>query len=43
MRASIDGLVEGQFTEGYALPWKVPKTMIGRRLSPDRRRRLGEH
>ena len=34
MRAAIAGL-QGQFTEGHELPqkWKVPKQMIGRRLS----------
>jgi hypothetical protein len=35
LRASIDGLDEGEFTEGHELPgkWKVAKEMIGRRLS----------
>ena len=32
MHAAIPGL-QGQFTEGHELPWKVPKQMIGRRLS----------
>ena len=36
MRAGIAGL-KGEFTEGHELPqrWKVPKQMIGRRLSQD--------
>jgi hypothetical protein len=35
LRASIDGLDQGEFTEGHELPgkWKVPKAMIGQRLS----------
>src|SRR5262249_59135380 len=35
LRASIDGLDQGEFTEGPELPgkWKVPKAMIGQRLS----------
>jgi|SRR6516162_4887477 len=35
LRAAIDGLDEGEFTEGPELPgkWKVAKEMIGRRLS----------
>jgi hypothetical protein len=40
MRASIDGLVEGSFTEGYGLPWKEPKAMIGRRLAQEEAKRL---
>jgi hypothetical protein len=39
MRAAIAGL-KGQFTEGYELPWKVPKEMIGRRLSQEEANRL---
>ena len=27
--------IQGQFTEGHELPWKVPKQMIGRRLSQE--------
>ena len=34
MHAAIAGL-QGEFTEGYELPWKVPKQMIGRRLSQE--------
>ena len=32
MRASLDGLDEGTFTEGHELDrkWRVPKAMIGR-------------
>ena len=35
LRASLDGLDESDFTEGHELDrkWKVPKEMIGRRLS----------
>jgi hypothetical protein len=42
MRSAIDGLDEGEFTEGHELPgkWKVPKQMIGRRLSQEEARRL---
>jgi len=39
MHAAIAGL-EGELTEGYALPWKGPKAMIGRRLSQDEAKRL---
>jgi hypothetical protein len=35
MHAAIANLAEGQFTEGHELPWKVPKQMIGRRLSQE--------
>ena len=34
MHAAIAGL-QGEFTEGHELPWKVPKQMIGRRLSQE--------
>jgi hypothetical protein len=34
MQAAIAGL-QGEFTEGYELPWKVPKQTIGRRLSQE--------
>jgi hypothetical protein len=44
MRASLDGLDEGTFTEGHELDGKtekqVPKTMIGRRLSQTEAKRL---
>jgi hypothetical protein len=34
-RHSLDGLDEGEFTEGHELPgkWKIAERMIGRRLS----------
>jgi hypothetical protein len=37
IRASLDGLDEGEFTEGHELDrkWKVAKQMVGRRLSQD--------
>jgi len=37
IRASLDGLDEGEFTEGHELDrkWRVPKPMVGRRLSQD--------
>ena len=34
MHAAIAGL-QGKFTEGHEFPWKVPKQMIGRRLSQE--------
>ena len=44
MRASLDGLDEGTFTEGHELDRKtekqVLKEMIGRRLSQEEARRL---
>jgi len=42
LRASIDGLDQGEFSEGHALPgkWKVAEQMIGRRLSPEEAKRL---
>jgi hypothetical protein len=44
MRASLDGLDEGTFTEGHELDGKtekqVPKAMIGRRLSQEEAKRL---
>jgi hypothetical protein len=42
LRASIDGLDEGDFTEGHELSrkWKVAKEMIGRRLSQEETKRL---
>jgi hypothetical protein len=35
LRASLAGLDEGEFTEGHELDrkWRVPKAIIGRRLS----------
>ena len=37
MRSALDGLDEGEFTEGHELDrkWRVPKEMIGRRLSQE--------
>ena len=42
MRAALDGLDEGEFTEGHELDrkWKVVKQMIGRRLSQEEAKRL---
>ena len=44
LRASLDGLDEGEFTEGHELDRKterqVPKAMIGRRLSQEEAERL---
>jgi hypothetical protein len=42
LRASIDGLDEGEFTKGHELDrkWRVPKAMIGRRLSQAEAKRL---
>jgi hypothetical protein len=40
MRAGLDRLAEGTFTEGYALAWKVPKAMAGRRLDQEEAKRL---
>ena len=39
MHAAIAGLGD-EFTEGHELPWKVPKQMIGRRLSQEEAMRL---
>ena len=38
----LDGLGEGDFTEGHELPgkWKVAKQMVGRRLSQEEAKRL---
>jgi hypothetical protein len=35
LRAAIDGLDKGEFTEGHELDrkWRVPKAMIWRRIS----------
>ena len=37
LRASLDELDEGEFTDGHELPgkWQVPKAMIERRLSQE--------
>jgi hypothetical protein len=42
LRASIAGLDQGEFTEGHELDgkWRVPKAMIGRRLSQEEAKRL---
>ena len=42
MRASLDGLDQAEFTEGHELDrkWRVPKAMIGRRLSQEEAKRL---
>ena len=42
MRASLDGLDEGEFTEGHELDrkWQVSKAMVGRRLSQKEAKRL---
>jgi len=42
LRSAIDGLDEGEFTEGHELPgkWKVAKEMIGRRLTQAEGKRL---
>jgi len=42
LRSAIDGLDEGEFTEGHELlgRWKMPKAMIGRRLSQDEAKKL---
>src|SRR6516165_8242163 len=42
LRASLDGLDEGEFTEGHELDrkWRVPKEMVGRRLSQEEAKRL---
>jgi len=40
--ASLDGLDEGEFTEGHELPskWQVAKETIGRRLSQGEAKKL---
>jgi hypothetical protein len=42
MRASLDGLDQGEFIEGHELDrkWQVPKAMTGRRLSQAEAKRL---
>jgi hypothetical protein len=42
MRASLADLDQGDFTEGHELDrkWRVPKEMVGRRLSQEEAKRL---
>jgi hypothetical protein len=42
LRAALDGLDQGEFSEGHELDrkWRVPKAMIGRRLSQEEAKRL---
>jgi hypothetical protein len=42
LRSAIDGLDDGEFTEGHELDrkWRVPKEMIGRRLSQEEAKKL---
>ena len=42
MRAALAGLDQGEFTEGHELDrkWRVPKEMVGRRLSQEEAKRL---
>jgi len=42
MRAALAELDEGEFTEGHELDrtWRVPKEMVGRRLSQEEAKRL---
>ena len=42
LRSAIDGLDEGEFTEGHELDrkWKVAKEMVGRRLSQQEAKKL---
>jgi hypothetical protein len=42
MRAALTELDEGEFTEGHELDrkWRVPKEMVGRRLSQEEAKRL---
>jgi len=42
MRAALAALDEGEFTEGHELDrkWRVPKAMIGRRLTQSEAKRL---
>jgi hypothetical protein len=42
MRSAIDGLDEGEFTEGHELDRKmrIAKEMVGRRLSQEEARQL---
>jgi len=42
LRAALTNLDEGEFAEGHKLDrkWKVPKEMVGRRLSQEEAKRL---
>jgi hypothetical protein len=42
MRAALAGLDQGEFTESHELDrkWRVPKAMIGRRLSQEEAKKL---
>jgi hypothetical protein len=42
LRASLDGLDKGEFTEGHELDrkWKIAKEMIGRRLTQGEAKKL---
>ena len=42
MRAALTNMNEGTFTEGHELDrkWRVPKPMVGRRLSQEEAKRL---
>jgi hypothetical protein len=42
MRAALDGLDQGAFTEGHELDrkWKIAREMIGRRLTQGEAKRL---
>ena len=42
MRAALANLDQGEFTEAHELDrkWRVPKEMVGRRLSQDEAKRL---
>ena len=42
LRTALDGLDQGEFTEGHELDrkWKVAKQMIGRRLTQEEAKRL---
>src|SRR6516225_4978447 len=44
MCAALAGLDEGEFTEGHELDrkWKVAKEMVGRRLSQEEAKSVGE-
>jgi len=42
MPSALTGLDQGEFTEGHELDrkWRVPKEMVGRRLSQEEAKRL---
>ena len=42
LRASLDGLDQGEFTEGHELDrkWRVAKEMVGRRLTQAEAKRV---